>query len=87
MRLTCPWCGTRDIEEFFFGGDASVERPEIDETDPSAWHDYLYARSNPAGRHREFWHHERGCRRWLIVERDTCSHAVSSVQFADEANR
>jgi len=59
----------------------------LDQRSLTAWHDYLYARSNPAGRHREFWHHERGCRRWLIVERDTCSHAVSSVQFADEANR
>ena len=33
--------------------------------------EYIYMRNNPRGRHYEFWHHEGGCRRWLVVERDT----------------
>ena len=83
MRLTCPWCGERDVEEFTFGGDAAARRPEMDDDDPEAWTAYLYDRDNPRGRHLEYWHHERGCRSWLLVERDTQSHRVLSARLCD----
>ncbi len=82
MRLTCPWCGLRDSDEFVFGGDASVPRPDVSEAVEETWNAYLYLRENRRGGHREFWHHERGCRRWLVVERDTLSHEILSVTFA-----
>ena len=80
MILTCPWCGPRDIEEFTFGGDASVRRPAFDETSPDIWQRYLFERENPRGPHIEFWHHESGCRQWLIVDRNTVTHEVIEVR-------
>lgn len=85
MRIPCPWCGTRDVEEFVFGGDASVKRPALNDTDAEKWLPFLYARENPKGLHREYWQHEKGCRHWLIVERDTVTHEIASICFADEA--
>ncbi len=81
MRITCPWCGDRPGEEFAYYGDATVTRPAGD--DPAAWMDFTYLRKNPAGPHRELWHHAAGCRSWLTVERDTTTHEILSVAFAD----
>jgi sarcosine oxidase subunit delta len=39
-------------------------------------------RRNPVGRYQELWHHLSGCRRWLVVERDTVSHQVYAVTDA-----
>jgi heterotetrameric sarcosine oxidase delta subunit len=86
MRIPCPFCGVRDASEFTYLGDASLKRP-----DPSApnaeraFHDYVYLRDNPAGPHREFWHHVSGCRSWLIVTRDTRNHEVLAAEFAEPA--
>jgi heterotetrameric sarcosine oxidase delta subunit len=87
MMLACPWCGSRPIEEFVHGGDATPVRPDLTETDPAAWLAYLYERDNPCGRHREYWHHERGCRQWLVVERDTATHAVYTVELTEGPER
>ena len=78
VRIECPWCGVRNEDEFSYGGDATVERPS-DDASQDDWYDYVYTRSNPAGRHREYWHHANGCRAWLIVERDTVTHEIFSV--------
>ncbi|MGO8572867.1 sarcosine oxidase subunit delta, partial [Rhizobium ruizarguesonis] len=37
---------------------------------------------NPRGRHNEYCHHSSGCRRWLIVERDTVTHVFHGVKDA-----
>lgn len=79
MRLTCPHCGNRGIEEFAYGGDAGRRRPD-GEPFGQAWMDYVYLRRNPAGAHREWWYHASGCRAWLVVTRDTTTHVVASVQ-------
>ncbi|GAB5468352.1 MAG: sarcosine oxidase subunit delta [Rhodospirillales bacterium] len=83
MRLTCPWCGPRDQEEFLYGGDASARRPDHDDSDPEAWLAYLYERENPCGPHREYWQHEAGCRRWLEVTRDTLTHEILAVALLE----
>lgn len=82
MLIACPYCGARDAQEFAYRGDASVRRP--DPTAPEAFYDYVYLRDNPDGAHREYWYHSAGCRRWLEVERDTRTHAISAVRFAAE---
>ncbi|MGO8504114.1 sarcosine oxidase subunit delta [Rhizobium leguminosarum] len=79
--ISCPHCGARPKEEFSIRGDAGLARPAPD-ADADAWFDYVYLRDNPRGRHSEYWHHSSGCRRWLIVERDTVSHVVHSVRDA-----
>ena len=84
MRIPCPHCGERGSEEFLYLVAASETRPPPD-ADAEAWQRYVYLRANPAGINREYWHHQHGCRAWLIVERDTTSHAVLSVKPAREA--
>jgi heterotetrameric sarcosine oxidase delta subunit len=83
MRLTCPFCGSRDAHEFSYLGDATVRRPDASAENAIAqFHEYVYLRDNPAGLHKELWYHASGCRQWLEVERDTRSHAVSAIRFA-----
>ncbi|AXA45044.1 sarcosine oxidase subunit delta [Rhizobium leguminosarum] len=79
--ISCPHCGSRPKEEFSIRGDAGLIRPAPD-AGAEAWFDYVYLRDNPRGRHSEYWHHSSGCRRWLIVERDTVTHAVNGVRDA-----
>jgi sarcosine oxidase subunit delta len=84
MRIACPYCGERDRQEFTVLGDAAPVRPDGLEVDRKAMFDYLYLRDNRAGPHREFWHHGAGCHAWLIVTRDTLTHAVLKVEPARE---
>ncbi len=83
MRITCPHCGARDVQEFVVLGDAMPVRPQtpveqpLDEATMSGWHDYVYLRENPAGAHRELWYHQAGCRQWLVVTRDVRTHEIS----------
>ena len=79
--ISCPHCGARPKEEFSIRGDARLVRPAPD-AGADAWFDYVYLRDNPRGRHSEYWHHSSGCRRWLIVERDTITHKVHHVRDA-----
>ncbi len=81
MRITCPICGARDRREFtYLGAEAYLHRPAADAA-PADWDDYLHLRDNPAGRTRDVWQHEMGCGAWLLVDRDTITHAVHSVQL------
>ena len=86
MRIPCPYCGERDIQEFSYLGDATRRRPDP-EAGEAAFADYVYLRDNPAGRHRELWYHAGGCRAWLVVTRDTTSHMIEAVSPAREAAR
>ncbi|MBB6489514.1 sarcosine oxidase subunit delta [Rhizobium lusitanum] len=79
--ISCPHCGTRPKEEFTIKGDASLGRPAAD-AGSQDWYNYVYLRDNPKGLHKEYWHHSSGCRRWLIVERDTVTHKVYGVSDA-----
>jgi sarcosine oxidase subunit delta len=81
MRLTCPHCGARALEEFTYRGDATLRRPAED-APHQAWVDYVYLRDNPAGYHSELWYHGVGCRAWLVVIRNTLTHQIKSVSSA-----
>ena len=78
--ISCPHCGTRPKEEFAIKG-AALPRPAAD-APMAAWFDYVFLRANPRGRYEEHWHHSAGCRRWLVVTRDTMSHEVESCRDA-----
>jgi sarcosine oxidase subunit delta len=84
MRIACPYCGERSFDEFVDYGAAGLERPEKSAEMP-AWVNYVYLRDNPAGRHRELFYHVGGCRSWLIVTRDTRTHAITGVVAARDA--
>lgn len=81
MRITCPHCGNRSVAEFVAMGPAGLQRPAPDAS-AEAWVDYVYTRDNPAGAHRELFYHASGCRAWLVVERDTRTHLITSVKAA-----
>ncbi|WP_204114866.1 sarcosine oxidase subunit delta [Shimia biformata] len=84
MRLTCPQCGERDRREFYYVGDAvALERPAPDAGD-EAWEAYVHLRDNPAGETRDLWYHEAGCGAWLVVTRNTVTHAVLDVVLASD---
>jgi methylglutamate dehydrogenase subunit B len=82
MRISCPYCGERDVQEFAYLGDADKIRPEGPDATTDAMFEYVYMRDNPAGPHREFWYHSAGCHAWLIVRRDTRTHAIEEVEPA-----
>jgi heterotetrameric sarcosine oxidase delta subunit len=75
LLIPCPWCGPRNQIEFVYGGDATVRRPSP-EASADTWFDYVYVRDNPCGPHDELWQHVAGCRRWLVVTRDTRTHDI-----------
>ena len=83
LIITCPHCGPRDHTEFSYGGDATVTRP-ADGASVETWFDYVYLRDNPRGTQKELWQHVQGCRAWVVVTRDTLTHAISDVRLPSE---
>jgi len=84
LRINCPFCGERDHSEFTYGGDATIAYPAL-EAPLEDWIEAVYVRANPKGPHRERWQHSVGCRLWLIVERNTVTHEITSVEPARAA--
>ncbi|MEO0544103.1 MAG: sarcosine oxidase subunit delta [Pseudomonadota bacterium] len=82
MRINCPHCGQRDLAEFTYHGDAdqAAKRPEAAHENSAEWNSWVYDRTNTAGQHRELWQHTGGCRSFMIVTRDTVTHAIISVE-------
>jgi sarcosine oxidase subunit delta len=87
MRITCPNCGERDRREFYYQGDALALIRPLPDAGPAEWDDYLHNRDNPAGDTRDLWFHEAGCGAWLVVERNTVTHAVHNATLAEKAKR
>ena len=81
MQLfNCPFCGPRDQSEFTYVREAAPV-PALDASQ-ATWQAYVYDRDNPRGPHREWWHHNHGCRQILELVRDTLTHEVSTTQAA-----
>jgi len=84
MRIECPYCGERDVGEYQYLGAADPQRPDPATEDAARrYFEAVYLRDNPAGAHRELWYHHQGCRSWLRVTRNTLTHEILSVEFAD----
>lgn len=78
LRITCPHCGARPIEEFAYGELPSVPASI---TDPDARDiDLGFMRANPEGVQTERWFHLYGCRRWFSIQRDTRSDEIVSAK-------
>ena len=90
MRIACPFCGERENGEFTYLGDAKPQRPAMVAIEAGvgapgeqeAFYDYVYLRDNVAGEMSEYWYHGGGCRSWLVVQRNTLTHEISSVRAA-----
>ncbi len=87
MRIPCPYCGERSNDEFTVLGDADALLNRPTDMSSAAFDTYVHARNNPAGPHRELWYHQAGCRQWLVVNRDTRSHALLGVELARTSQR
>lgn len=77
MRIPCPFCGDRDSREFVCRGEA-LPSPDASSAE------FLYPRDNPASWLNEHWYHASGCRQWLLVRRDTRTHAIDRAVLAAE---
>ena len=87
LQIRCPWCGIRDEDEFFFGGEGGIIMPaDLDNIPDSEWADYLFNRDNPLGLHLERWQHIYGCRQWFMVERDTATHIIHKTSSFGETD-
>ena len=87
MRITCPYCGERDRREFYYQGDAVATARPAPDADAQAWDDYLHNRDNPAGETQDLWFHEAGCGAWIVVSRNTVTHAVHETKLAAMVKR
>jgi heterotetrameric sarcosine oxidase delta subunit len=74
LRLECPHCGVRAIEEFAYG---EILTPPETLTDPDARDlDRAFMHTNTEGIVTERWFHTAGCRRWLTIRRDTRTNEI-----------
>ena len=52
LYIKCPHCGMRSQNEFSYGGDASVKRPELGkEISDQEWDNFVYNRKSLRGKH------------------------------------
>jgi heterotetrameric sarcosine oxidase delta subunit len=78
-RLTCPYCGPRELCEFEFRktvpaeADTAVAR--------------VYLRVDRPDLSVEHWQHVQGCRAWLLVRRNPTTGAVLAIQMLRGASR
>ena len=85
LEINCPHCGKRSQNEFSYGGDASIKRPELGkEISDKDWDDFVYFRKNPRGKHLKLWHHIAVCRQWFKVSRDTATHEIYETSKIEE---
>ena len=43
LHIKCPHCGMRSQNEFSYGGDGTVKRPELNqEVSDQEWNDFVY---------------------------------------------
>lgn len=82
MLIPCPFCGPRNEDEFTCWSEEVPRPAEPSSLSDTEWVDYVYKHRNPKGRVQEQWWHARGCRRWILVERDTLTHEIASVTLA-----
>lgn len=74
LEIPCPCCGPRAEIEFLYGGEANKRPSDPATLGQQAWVEHVFLRVNAKGRVRERWWHAHGCRRWLVLERDTATN-------------
>lgn len=69
LRISCPHCGDRAMDEWVFGEVFAVPESIADEDERNV--DRGYFHNNHDGVVSEAWFHLYGCRRWVYLRRDT----------------
>ena len=78
IRISCPWCGPRNVGEFHHHGEA-IERPDTSSVDETGWRRYLYFRTNSNTWVDETWYHAAGCRHFFQISRNTTTNETATV--------
>lgn len=79
IRIPCPHCGARYIEEFVYGEILVVPNSISDPDERDLDHAFIH--NNPEGPTTERWFHAMGCRRWLTLRRDTRDDQILPVSL------
>ena len=74
LRITCPNCGPRPVPEWAHGEIFDVPDSIVDADARDL--DRAYFHDNAEGVVREAWFHRFGCRRWVVVSRDTTTDRI-----------
>ena len=74
IRIPCPHCGSRPLEEFSYGEIITVPEHITDPKERDI--DRGFMLNNPEGETTEAWFHLYGCRRWIKIRRDTVKDTV-----------
>jgi sarcosine oxidase subunit delta len=75
------------LREFTYRGHATgLDRPAPDAGE-AAWDNFVFLRDNPAGPTRDLWYHSGGCGAWLVVDRNTVTHAITGAALVSGATR
>lgn len=69
LRIHCPHCGVRAVEEFIYGEITLTPEAVTDANARDV--DRAFMHTNLEGVVTERWFHTAGCRRWLTLQRDT----------------
>ena len=69
LRIPCPHCGPRSIEEWVHGEIPVVPDGLVDADARDIDRGYMH--TNGQGPVEETWFHLFGCRRWVTLVRDT----------------
>ena len=87
--INCPHCHeAREEEEFHYEGEAFIARPaNPEDVTYEVWGDYLFMKKNPKGWHWEMWNHAAGCRKILVVKRNTANHSIASSWTLADARK
>ena len=94
LRIECPNCGFRAVEEYAYGGEVRAAlaadhfRLTGVSTTPSEAGgsnlDDVWFFDNADGPVAERWFHEAGCRRWLTLRRDAHTDTpLSNTHLSD----
>lgn len=87
MLIPCPWCGSRNEDEFAWGGEACRVRPDDPFVlDDIQWADYMYNNRNEKGWVLERWCHTKGCNQWFEIRRNNVTHEITphGIEDADQ---
>lgn len=87
IQIDCPNCGTRNVQEFRFGGEFNPRPVSPRETDDSEWTDYVFMRENRLGAQKEWWYHRAGCGLWFLAERNTKTNVVEKTYLWQPGGR
>ena len=77
--IPCPCCGDRDLREFTYLGDASLQRRIGDTGCRRAIFCSTCISAITRPDFTELWYHGAGCHSWLVVCRNALTHEIQSA--------